>query len=111
MHNIDKKIPLLRQSLLALALSAAAVSGAQAATVNGTIHKATDPVLGAGTTIDYWAFTLSAAANVIIDVRAGTHTGFPEYASSNRTPLAASASICGVFNHRFPVQLIIPACC
>lgn len=83
MHNIDKKIPLLRQSLLALALSAATVSGAKAATVNGTIHKATDPVLGAGTTIDYWAFTLSAAANVIIDVRAnegysngwGSHPG------------------------------------
>ncbi|WP_197488466.1 hypothetical protein [Methylomonas koyamae] len=83
MHNIDKKTPLLRQSLLALALSAAAVSSAQAATVNGTIYKATDPVLGAGTTVDYWSFTLSAAANVIIDVRAnegysngwGSHPG------------------------------------
>jgi hypothetical protein len=48
---------------------------------------------------------------VIIDVRAGIHTGFPEYANSNRVPDAASRSMCGVCNHRFPVQLIIPACC
>lgn len=78
MYKSNKQIPLLRQSLRALVLSAAAVSGAQAATVNGTIYQATDPVLGAGTTIDYWSFTLTSAANVIIDVRAneGYATGW-----------------------------------
>lgn len=59
-----------RKTMLALAVSLAASSAAQAAVVTGTIRAATDATYGAGTTIDYWAFDLSADANIVIDVRA-----------------------------------------
>lgn len=68
----------VRKTAMALACSMACVSGAHANAVTGTIHAATDPINGAGTTIDYYAFSLASAANIIIDVRAneGYATGW-----------------------------------
>lgn len=61
----------LSRNALAGALILAFAGGAQAheAVVLGTIHKMTaaDPS-GAGTTVDFWEFTLDTAANVEIDV-------------------------------------------
>lgn len=61
----------LVKSAAALAVSLACMQGAHADTITGTIYKqvATDP-RGAGSTIDYWQFSLSADANIVIDVRA-----------------------------------------
>jgi len=61
----------LRKTAGAIALALLGLTGAQAADVNGTIYRHTaDHATGAGTTVDYWSFTLTSAANVVIDVRA-----------------------------------------
>lgn len=61
----------LRKTAGAITLALLGLTCAQAADVNGTIYRHTaDHATGAGTTVDYWSFTLTSAANVIIDVRA-----------------------------------------
>lgn len=61
----------LRKTAGAITLALLGLTGAQAAAVDGTIYRntAASPT-GAGTTVDYYYFTLTSAANVIIDVRA-----------------------------------------
>ena len=65
--NFAKK-PLLTPIAAAI-LGVACTAGAHAGTVDGTIYQRTaaDPT-GKGTTVDYWSFTLTQAANVEIDV-------------------------------------------
>ncbi|MDD2758670.1 MAG: PEP-CTERM sorting domain-containing protein [Methylomonas sp.] len=83
MSNSRTQFLSVRKTMLALTMSLAAAATAQADVFTGTINATIDPTHGKGTTIDYWAFSLSADANVIIDVRAnegyvnswGSHPG------------------------------------
>ncbi|OAI04852.1 hypothetical protein A1353_12295 [Methylomonas methanica] len=65
-----RNAPALKKVTVTLAIALLGLSSAQAEVVNGTIYKTVDPVHGAGTTIDFYSFSLSSAANVVIDVLA-----------------------------------------
>jgi hypothetical protein len=64
--------------VLALAISLLLPYSAHATSVSGSIYKATDAVNGAGTTVDYWSFSVTTPVNITIDVLAneGYVSGF-----------------------------------
>lgn len=71
MNEMNKKPSVLRKTTAVIIVSLLGMSAAQASVSSGTIysHTAAD-ASGAGTTVDYWYFSLASAANIVLDVRA-----------------------------------------